>query len=153
MKKARHFTKRAVVVDEMQVRSICKNARTFDDRLFAAHVVALFFNIARGAELVHPSHLSSQKRNKLPLYGNVSISRHHTQIRVMSQKNDQFRPHNLDYNESNCPEWAREALLDYGAARSDCKSGLTWLPEFFVKENGSVPTTSWHWGKSTLRMD
>lgn len=143
MKKAGHFTKRAVVVEEAHIKQICDSSKSFDDRLFAALVVALFFNVARGAEFVHPGHSRSQKSNKLPLYGNVSISIQHTQIRIMSQKNDQFRPHNLDYDSSNCPRWARKVLLEYGAARSDASSGLLSLPEFFVKANGVVPTTSW----------
>lgn len=143
MKKAGHFTKRAVVIKEAQVQSICKSARSFDDKLFAALVVALFYNVARGAEMVHPGHLRSQKSNKLPLYGNVSTSLDRTRIRIMSQKNDQFRPHDLDYNAETCPSWARTTLFEYAAERSNPDRGMAWLPEFFVREDGVVPTTSW----------
>lgn len=143
LKKAGHTVKRALVVKEAQVKMICETSSGFDGTLFAALVVAMFFNLTRGAELVLPAHTRSQCSNKIPLFGNVQASKFRTKIRILSQKTAQYRAHDLDYNESNTPRWALATLYKYTLMRVDEQSRLTSFPEFFLRESSQVPTTSW----------
>jgi hypothetical protein len=143
LRKAGVITKRAVVVKESQVRDLCSKARSYDELLVAALVVVLFFNLTRGAELVLPAHTRSQEYNKIPLVGNAAFSVAKARIRILSQKNDQYRATNLEFTARNSPEWARKILFKYLAARSDKKNGLRSLPELFVRADGVLPTTAW----------
>jgi hypothetical protein len=143
MKRSGNHTKRARVVTEEQLRLVCEGAKSFDDLLFCAILVSLFFNISRGAEMVYPGHVRSQKANKLPLYGNVITCRSKTTIRMMSQKNAQFRAEDLHLHKGNTARWGREVMFEYAKARGDEANELSALPEFFVRADGSIPTTPW----------
>jgi hypothetical protein len=139
--------KRAVVVQESMVRRICRNVQTHDDLLFAAILVSLFFNISRGAEMVHPAHARSRLASKLPLYGNVTTSLKRTTIRMMSQKNAQFRAEDLHLTPANTTKWGLETMYRYARLRGSGDAGFGALPEFFVREDKSVPTTAWLTGR------
>jgi hypothetical protein len=141
--KAGHGVKRAIAWSVSQVKKICLGARTYDERLFAALIVTLFFNISRGAECVVPGHVAVQRYNKIPLYGNTSCSKRKVSIRIMSTKTAQFRTFDLTFDRENTPDWALHALFLYVRARGAFGSGLLAFPELFLRADGVSPTTSW----------
>jgi hypothetical protein len=143
LRRAGHGVKRAVVVREEMVRMICEKAVTHDEKLFAAIIVSLFYNIGRGAEMCYPGHVRSRLASKLPLYGNVATSIKRTTIRMMSQKNDQYRAEDLHLTTANTSKWGLVAMYEYARMRGGRGSKLLSYPEFFLREDGSVPTTPW----------
>lgn len=143
MRRSGNFTKHAKAVKESEVKAICDAALTFEDKLFAAILVCLFFNVSRGAEYVYPAHTRSQLNVKLPMFADVDTCVSESRIRIMSRKNDQFRPMDLVFNSGNTPDWALATLFDYLKLRSSVEVELTTFPECFLRMGGVVPTSSW----------
>lgn len=137
------FTKRASIIEERAVRKIAEKVTNYDSLLFAAIVVCLFFNIGRASEYVLPAHKKSQSVRKLPLLYGVRSTPSRTSLAIRSQKNDQYRRHDLVLNNKNAPSWARKILHEYYVARTSNTYGLRQLPEFFVRKDGSIPTSNW----------
>lgn len=126
--------KKAKAITEAELRILCNEARSYDEKVLAAVAITGFYNLHRGGELV--ASVAGEEKLKLPFAQSVKVTDESIQYTIRSEKMGQYEKTSSILHRNSVPNWAMLKWKQFWCQRKSL--GFASHPDIFVLQSGTV---------------